>query len=214
MSKQRNKFFGKDGFSTLAFPSNNVETRNKRSLYLATIAPLAIALSMLLVGPKVLYTGKWLLPQTAQAVEPGQRGMQLTLTVDKRVEIEGQTGASRFEWQPLSPSVPVLPGEILRYRLVGKNNSSQSLSAFVVTQPIPPQMIYILDSVAGANNITFSIDQGQTFIATPTVTNVNENGQAVRQAAPAEVYTHIRWEFDQVVAPGEELVGTFQVKVR
>lgn len=149
-----------------------------------------------------------------------QPRVELKLTVDRRViiesieNIENKTGGGEpeFEWQPLSPETQVLPGDILRYRLVGKNNGSQPVSSLVLTQPIPPEMIYILGSAKGASNITFSIDNGVTFDANPMITSVN-NSQGV-QAAPPSKYTHVRWNFEQVLAPAEEFVGSFEVRVR
>ncbi len=162
--------------------------------------------------------------------QQNQPRVELTLTVDRQVPVEPKNSAtntgenvgaireSPFEWQPLPPEDRVLPGEILRYRLVGKNNGSQPVSSMVLTQPIPSEMTYILNSAKGASNITFSIDNGVTFDANPTITNVNElginNGQVVEQAAPPENYTHVRWNFEVVLAPGEEFVGTFEVRVR
>jgi uncharacterized repeat protein (TIGR01451 family) len=147
-----------------------------------------------------------------------QPRVELKLTVDRRViieNIENETGGGEpeFEWQPLSPETQVLPGDILRYRLVGKNNGSQPVSSLVLTQPIPPEMIYILGSAKGANNITFSIDNGVTFDANPMITSVN-NRQGGQAAAPPENYTHVRWNFDLVLAPAEEFVGSFEVRVR
>jgi len=172
---------------------------------------LAIALGILLGGADVATRNQVLLAQADRIAQPR---MQLILTVDKQVPSQSESGTPAFEWQPLSQSVPVLPGEILRYQLVGQNNSSESISALVLTQPIPPEMVYIIDSAAGASNITFSIDNGATFTANPTVNNVNENGQVVIEPAPPESYTHVRWQFARVLTPGEELVGTFEVRVK
>ena len=156
--------------------------------------------------------------QTTYNKQKNQPRVELTLTVDRQIKVESETGETEFKWQPLPPEDRVLPGEILRYRLVGKNNGSQPVSSMVLTQPIPSEMTYILNSAKGASNITFSIDNGVTFDANPTITNVNElginNGQLVEQAAPPENYTHVRWNFERVLDPGEEFVGTFEVRVR
>jgi uncharacterized repeat protein (TIGR01451 family) len=143
-----------------------------------------------------------------------QPRVELRLMVDRQISVASQTGETEFKWQPLASEARVLPGDILRYRLVGKNNGSQPVSSMVLTQPIPPEMTYILNSAKGASNITFSIDNGVTFAANPTIANVNENGQVVQQAAPPENYTHVRWNFERVLAPAEEFVGTFEVRVR
>jgi uncharacterized repeat protein (TIGR01451 family) len=142
-----------------------------------------------------------------------QPRVELRLMVDKQISVESQTGETEFKWQPLASEARVLPGDILRYRLVGKNNGSQPVSSLVLTQPIPAEMTYILGSAKGASNITFSIDNAVTFDANPMISNVNHS-QGVREAAPPESYTHVRWNFERVLAPAEELVGTFEVRVR
>lgn len=202
-------------FTTKKSPITNHQNMNNWRRKKNKLLGIGVALGILLVGTEVPgMAEQFLNPTLAQADRAVQPRMQLILTVDKQVPIEEETGTVAFEWQPLSQSVAVLPGEILRYRLVGKNNGSDSLSSLVLTQPIPPEMVYIIDSAEGASNITFSIDNGETFTANPTVNNVNENGQGIREPAAPESYTHVRWKFERILPPGQELVGTFQVKVR
>lgn len=214
MNRRKNRIhlFSKDGSIAQAFL--------KRSLGSGKVIAIGIALGILLVGSEVLSKEQWkkqwlLTPTMAQASQAAQPRMQLILTVEKQVPVEeSEHDDKTFEWQPLSESVPVLPGEILRYRLVGKNNGSESVSALVLTQPISPEMVYIIDSARGANNITFSIDNGATFTANPTVTNINESGQEIGQPAPPESYTHVRWNFAEILPPGSELIGIFEVRVK
>lgn len=143
--------------------------------------------------------------------------VELILTVYRQVAAaqnnHGSHGETEFEWQPLSTGSQVLPGEILRYQLVGKNNSSSPVYSLILTQPIPSEMTYILNSAQGASNITFSIDNGVSFNANPQIKIIDENGQEFTKSAPPENYTHVRWILD-ILAPEEEFIGTFEVKVK
>lgn len=144
--------------------------------------------------------------------------VELILTVYRQVPVaqnhHRSDGETEWEWQPLSPGSQVLPGETLRYQLVGKNHSSSPVNSLVLTQPIPSEMTYIPNSAQGASNITFSIDKGVSFHANPQITIIDENGQEVTQSAPPENYTHVRWSMEKPLAPGEEFIGTFEVKVK
>ncbi len=142
-----------------------------------------------------------------------QPRVDLKLTVYRRLSVESQTSETELEWQLLASEARVLPGDILRYQLAGKNNGSRPIDSLVLTQPIPSEMTYILNSAKGGSNITFSIDNGVTFTANPTITNVDENGQLVKSAAPPESYTHVRWNCG-FLAPGAEFIGSFEVKVK
>jgi uncharacterized repeat protein (TIGR01451 family) len=189
-------------------------------IFFTAIASVVAAETGLLVGARVLNPPLLGLGEKVHAEtrflssSENQPRVDLRLMIDRQISVESQTGETEFKWQPLASEDRVLPGDILRYRLVGKNNGSQPVSSMVLTQPIPSEMTYILNSAKGASNITFSIDNGVTFNANPTIANVNENGQVVQQAAPPENYTHVRWNFERVLDPEEEFVGTFEVRVR
>jgi hypothetical protein len=63
-------------------------------------------------------------------------------------------------------------------------------------------------------NVVFSIDQGKTFIAQPIVKVTLPDGTVTEKPAPAEAYTHVRWEISQELAPNAVVAAAYQVTVR
>lgn len=145
-----------------------------------------------------------------------QPQVALRLGTDKKVVRKDQQGKQQVAWQTLQGNVVVKPGNVLRYVVTGKNNSNAAVRNLVVTQPIPKQTTYVLNSVAVNNNkakVTYSIDNGKSFVEKPTVQVKLANGIETRPA-PAELYTHVRWKFEQPINPAIPVNASYQVRVR
>jgi uncharacterized repeat protein (TIGR01451 family) len=153
---------------------------------------------------------------SAQNLQP-QPQVQFALGAQKKVVQQAPQGKQQVSWQPLQGKVVVQPGDVIRYIVSGKNDSDRPVKNLVVTQPIPKQTTYILNSVTVKNNaakITYSIDNGNSFVEKPTVQVKLPNGKVETRPAPAELYTHLRWKFAQFIAPATPVNATYQVKVR
>lgn len=143
--------------------------------------------------------------------------LQLRLGAEKKVLRKDQQGKQQVTWQTLRGNVVVQPGDILRYVVTGKNNSNRAVRNLVVTQPIPKQTAYLLNSVTVKNNkvkITYSINNGKSFVAQPTIQVKLANGKVETRPAPAEIYTYVRWKFEQPISPETAVNATYQVRVR
>jgi uncharacterized repeat protein (TIGR01451 family) len=145
----------------------------------------------------------------AEALQRPQ--VQLSLAAEKQVLQEDKP-----VWQSLEGNVTVQPGEVLRYTVTGKNAGKAAAKQLVVTQPVPPQMAYRLNTARDTNNanVTYSIDGGKTFSAKPMVEVTLPNGQTEMRPAPAEAYTHVRWQFPNKLDPEAQLAASYEVIVR
>lgn len=148
-----------------------------------------------------------------------QPQVQLQLAAEKKVMLADAQGKPQATWQKLNgQQIQVHPGDEIRYTLNGENTGTRPVKNLIVTQPIPRQMVYVLNSATvGANKgaeITYSVDGGKSFVKTPMVEVKKANGTVEKQPAPAEVYTHIRWDFGDAVAPKAALNASYHVKVR
>lgn len=146
-----------------------------------------------------------------------QPEVQLALGAEKKVVQQDQQGKQQVAWQTLQGKVVVQPGDVIRYSVSGKNSSASPVKNLVVTQPIPQQTTYLLNSVTVKNNgvnVTYSIDNGKSFVAKPTVKVKLPDGKVETRPAPAEIYTHVRWKFEESIAPAAAVNATYQVKVR
>lgn len=110
----------------------------------------------------------------------------------------------------------VVPGNEVRYTISFENVSEDVVvdaGSVVITNPIPPQVVYLEGSAFGAGTaITYSADMGETW-GTPEELVVVEEDGSERLALPAE-YTHIRWVFEPALEPGQRGSVFFRARLR
>ncbi|OLP17697.1 hypothetical protein BST81_15370 [Leptolyngbya sp. 'hensonii'] len=144
--------------------------------------------------------------------------VDLQLLVEKQMVVRDTQGKQQIAWQPLQGNVTVQPGDTLRYSFTGKNTSDRAVKNLAVTQPIPRQMVYLPYSATGSApipvKITYSTDNGKTFVETPTIQVRLANGKVQTQPAPPSAYTQIRWTATQPLSPSASFTGSYQVRVR
>ncbi len=142
--------------------------------------------------------------------------VRLELSAAKQVTIKGQDGKDETIWQNLGDKAVVQPGDLLLYTIQGENKGRKAAKNLVVSQPIPQGMVYELNSAQSYNGaeITFSIDNGKTFVAKPTIEEILPNGEIKYKEAPADAYTNIRWKFNGSINPEGKTTATYQLKVR
>jgi uncharacterized repeat protein (TIGR01451 family) len=166
-----------------------------------------------LLASKLAPQSAQLSPQQQQ--QPKQQSqqesqLQLQLSAAKRVEANGKTS-----WQESGSKVTAKPGDVLRYTLKGANQGKKSLSNLVLTQPVPQGMVYQLDSASNpGGERSYSIDGGKTYSAKPMVTVTLANGKTEQRPAPAESYSHIKWQLSQSLAAGNSVDLSYEVRVR
>jgi uncharacterized repeat protein (TIGR01451 family) len=139
--------------------------------------------------------------------------VKLTLGAEKQV-IEGEGDQAKVKWETLQGEVTVIPEDVIRYNLTGVNAGNGAAKNLVLTQPIPAQTKYEIGSATnGDYNVTYSIDNGQTYVANPTIELTYLDGTKEVVPAPAEFYTHIKWESKTELAPEAQLGVSYNVKV-
>jgi uncharacterized repeat protein (TIGR01451 family) len=146
-----------------------------------------------------------------------QPKVQLRLTAAKKIVQKDAQGKNKVTWQSLQGNVTVKPGDVIRYIVIGANNGDREASNLVVTQPIPKQTAYVLNSsttIKTTATVTYSIDNGKTFVAKPTVQVKLANGKVETRNAPAEAYTHVRWKFTNAIAAKSTIAAAYQVRVK
>ncbi|OUL36732.1 hypothetical protein BV372_05950 [Nostoc sp. T09] len=143
--------------------------------------------------------------------------VQLRLDAEKKV-VQDNQGKQTVTWQALQGQVVVQPGDVLRYTVTGGNNGDKAVKNLSINQAIPQGMMYVIKSATvndkqGAK-ITYSIDGGRSFVENPTIKVTLPNGKEEIRPAPANAYTHIRWNFGSSVSAKETVKGTYQAQVR
>ncbi|MCG8367509.1 MAG: hypothetical protein MJA27_29765, partial [Pseudanabaenales cyanobacterium] len=118
-------------------------------------------------------------------------------------------------WLDMGDKASVVPGDVLRYELTSENAGEKPATNLVVTQPVPAQTTYVLESAkANGAELTFSIDGGETFVAEPLVEVTLPDGAVELQPAPAEAYTHIRWDYSESLEPLAAVKAVYEVSVK
>lgn len=120
----------------------------------------------------------------------------ISLEGDVKLEktIVEQDGASRVEL--VEPEV-IVPGDRLVFRTDYRNNGSEAVANFVVTNPLPGAVRVAPDADP---DLVVSVDGGASWGTLANLTVTEEDG-SVRAAQHADV-THIRWTL-ALIEPGE-----------
>lgn len=174
-------------------------------------------LGLIITLPLISQTPVWAdfasVNQIIAQVNP-QPTVRLNLTAAKKSIVVTNGEQQQIEWTSLDDGAVVNPGDILRYTVSSENPGTSVANNFIITQPIPEQMVYELNTATSQNQaeIVYSIDNGETFVAEPTITIETEDGAIIEQPAPAEIYTHIRWKFGSL-APESEITAMYDVIV-
>jgi uncharacterized repeat protein (TIGR01451 family) len=141
--------------------------------------------------------------------------VKLNLTAAKKSIVVTTGGQEQVEWKNLADDAVVNPGDILRYTVSSANEGKSAVENLTITQPIPQQMVYQLDTASSKNQaaVTYSTDNGKTFVAKPIIKVKTEDGKTIEKPAPAETYTHIRWKFGSLPST-VGITAMYQVKVQ
>ena len=142
--------------------------------------------------------------------------VKLEMSVEKQAVVTDENGQEKTVWQTLEGNATVKPGDVLRYQVASSNSGDLSAEELVITQPIPAEMTFVLGSQKGNNaaEATYSIDGGDTFVAEPMVEVTLPNGDVEMRPAPAEAYTHIKWNFTEALDAAEAVAVSNEVTVK
>ena len=188
----------------------------KKRLYLAGFGVAATLISVLPMSGT---------PAIAQLLNAGstlaqnvlrQPKVNLNLIADQKLVQKDNQGKETVQWKSLEAKTVVKPGDVIRFTVTGKNEGDRAAKGLAITQPITRGMVYMLNSATPVNGaaLTYSIDQGKTFVVNPVVKVTLANGKVEERPAPPETYTHVRWNFSPALEPNTSVQAAYFVKVR
>ncbi len=117
--------------------------------------------------------------------------------------------------QDLADPSALLPGDVVQYRLVFTNVNAFAVQRVEFLDPIPAGLRYVAESARADRDdvrVEYSIDGGATYASRPMI-EVIVDGRPVMQPAPAERYTHVRWQVQGWVQPGAQVTAQFQARL-
>lgn len=136
----------------------------------------------------------------ALAVAPAvANGLTATQSVLKQIEVPQEDGTIATE---LVEASLIAPGDTVVYLLTYTNGGAEAAQSVELTMPVPAEMSFIERSAnVDGTVVTFSVDGGATFAQRGELT-VTVDGEA--RNALAEDITHVRWAFEEAIAPGAQ----------
>jgi uncharacterized repeat protein (TIGR01451 family) len=139
--------------------------------------------------------------------------VEVTVNAHKEVVRVDASGKKTVE---LKPATEATTGDVIVYTLHADNTGSGPAISPRIEDPIPTGTVLVLDSLAkDGYAIEASLDGGKTWQAFPaTVTRKNEKGIEETVAAPAELYTTLRWVLNGPLQPGDGKDVSFKVRIR
>ncbi len=145
-----------------------------------------------------------------------QPKINLNLRAEQEMVQKNAEGKITKTWVATDRNVKVKSGDRLKFTVTGKNAGNRSAQGFAVTQPVPNGTAFVLNTAQSSQTaqVTYSLDQGKTFTATPMVQVTQPDGRIAEKPAPAEAYTHVRWNFSAALAPTASSEASYQVAVR
>ena len=160
----------------------------------------AVAIAPLAMGTPVLAN----LQQAGEAIvqQLRQPEVKLVMGADKQVTITDENGQPQVAWEALEGDVTVQPGDVIRYTVESSNEGEMAAKNLEIVQPIPEALVFEIGSDKGNTSAatTYSIDEGATFVAEPMVEVTLADGTVEMQPAPADAYSHVKWDFDEELA--------------
>lgn len=117
---------------------------------------------------------------------------------------------------PVEQAGRINPGEVIDWTIGSLNQGNAAAHGYQTVGQIPKGTVFIAGTANAEGNVsvTFSIDNGRSFAETPLI-EVRQPDNTVKQVpAPVAMYTQLRFEWNQALAPGEQRTATYRVRVR
>ena len=128
------------------------------------------------------------------------------------------TGAVERERKMISvdKAGPVKPGEVVNFTMSSVNEGAAAARDYRAIGQIPAGATFVAGSALTNNHIqvSYSIDGGEKFSATPLIDEKQADGSIKKVAAPVSMYTQVRFEWADPLAVGGKLVASYQVRVK
>jgi uncharacterized repeat protein (TIGR01451 family) len=117
---------------------------------------------------------------------------------------------------PLEKAATVNPGEILDWTITSENDGNAPANDYKTVGQIPKGTILVAGSATsdGAASVAYSIDNGKTFSAQPTIEEKQADGSLKVVPAPISMYTQLRYEWADPLASGGKLQASYRVRVK
>ena len=110
----------------------------------------------------------------------------------------------------------VKPGEILDWQIVSSNEGTGAARDYKAVGHIPAGTVLVAGSASAesGSTVTYSIDGGKTYATQPVIEERQPDGTVKKVPAPVSMYTEVRYEWSDALAPGGKLSASYKVRVK
>lgn len=117
---------------------------------------------------------------------------------------------------PVAEAATVKSGEIIDWTITSMNEGNAPAHDYKAIGTVPPGTQFVAGSVTadGSAKVSYSIDNGVSFSAQPTIEEKQPDGSVKKVPAPVSMYTRIRYEWANPLEQGAKLNATYKVRLK
>ncbi|HXD34559.1 MAG TPA: hypothetical protein VN643_25795 [Pyrinomonadaceae bacterium] len=117
---------------------------------------------------------------------------------------------------PVEKANVVKTDEILDWTITSENSGQAAAVDYKAVGRIPAGTSFVAGSakVDGSAKVVYSLDGGKSFSTTPTVPEKQADGSTKQVPAPVSLYTNVRYEWADPLAPGGRVSASYKVRVK
>lgn len=117
---------------------------------------------------------------------------------------------------PVDTAGQVKPGEVVSFTINSTNEGAAPARDYRAIGQIPRGSTFVAGSALGdpSTQVSYSIDGGKQFSSEPMIDEKQPDGTIKKIAAPVSMYTQVRFEWADPLAPGGKLTTSYQVSVK
>ena len=117
---------------------------------------------------------------------------------------------------PVEKAKLVNQGETLDWTITSENSGRAPALDYKAVGRIPAGTSFVAGSAKaeGQAKVVYSLDGGKSFAATPTIPEKQADGSIKQVIAPVSMYTNVRCEWADPLAPGGRVSASYKVRVK
>ena len=117
---------------------------------------------------------------------------------------------------PVEAASTVKQGEIMDWTITSTNEGNAPAHDYKAIGVVPTGTEFVAGSVSadGSAKVTYSIDNGNSFQAQPTIEEKQADGSTKKVPAPVSLYTQIRYEWANPLNQGAKLNAFYKVRLK
>lgn len=117
---------------------------------------------------------------------------------------------------PVEEADVVKSGEVMDWTITSTNEGNAPAHNYKAIGVVPAGTQFVAGSVSadGTATVTYSIDNGSSFSAQPTIEEKQADGSMKKVPAPVSMYTQIRYEWSNPLDQGTKLNASYKVRLK